>query len=159
METESTPTPTVPHVEPATPSLQPLEISFPLPKTPYTTLHIHLTFLATSTMVFLSTTTTGDSGGGGAGGTLKPMGSFVYAMPDRTNPRSTISTALYSSPGSIDYATRTAKILARRMGIPVYVGCNIDPVATGSTAEEEMEGFSKIVDVIMEKWQERERRQ
>lgn len=79
METES-PTPTVPHVEPATPSLHPLEISFPLPKTPYTTLHIHLTFLATSTMVFLSTTTTGESGG--EGGTLKPMGSFVYAMPD-----------------------------------------------------------------------------
>jgi hypothetical protein len=32
-------------------------------------------------MVFLSTTTPGDSGGGESG-TLKPMGSFVYAMPD-----------------------------------------------------------------------------
>ncbi|KAL1979204.1 hypothetical protein VTN96DRAFT_6515 [Rasamsonia emersonii] len=154
METES-PTPTVPHVEPATPSLHPLEISFPLPKTPYTTLHIHLTFLATSTMVFLSTTTTGESGG--EGGTLKPMGSFVYAMPDRTNPTSTISTALYTSPGSIDYATRTAKILARRMGVPVYVGCNLDPAAMGTVAEEEMEGFSKIVDVIMERWEGRNR--
>lgn len=80
METESTPV--IPHVEPATPSLHPLEISFPLPRTPHTTLHIHLTFLATSTMVFLSTTTPGDSGGGGSGSMMKPMGSFVYAMPD-----------------------------------------------------------------------------
>jgi hypothetical protein len=41
------------------------------------------------------------------------------------------------------------------MNIPVYVGCNIDPVATGSTVEEEMEGFSKIIDAIMEKWEGR----
>lgn len=93
METES-PAPTIPPVEPATPSLHPLEISFPLPKTPYATLHIHLTFLTTSTMVFLATTTTGESGGGGGpageGRMLKPMGSFVYAMPDvsgKSNPQ------------------------------------------------------------------------
>ncbi|OKL63858.1 hypothetical protein UA08_01115 [Talaromyces atroroseus] len=135
----------------ALPSLKPVEISFPLPKTPHTNVHIHLTFMATSTMVFLSTTTLGDSGS-----TLKPMGSLIYAMPDRTNPQSTISTVLYTSPGSIDYATRTARILARRMKIPVYVGCNIDPVVTGSTVEEEMEGFSKIIDTIMKKWESRE---
>jgi hypothetical protein len=74
----------------------------------------------------------------------------------RTNSRSTISTTLYTSPGSIDYATRAAKILARRMKIPVYVGCNIDPVVTGSTVEEEMEGFSKIIDTIMTRWESRE---
>lgn len=63
--------------EPASPSLKPIELSFPLPKTPHTTVHIHLTSMKTSTMVFLSTTTPGDSGS-----TMKPMGSFVYAMPD-----------------------------------------------------------------------------
>ncbi|QGA15000.1 hypothetical protein EYB26_002656 [Talaromyces marneffei] len=99
-------------------------------------------------MVFLSTTTPGDSGS-----TMKPMGSFVYAMPDRTNPKSTISTILCNSPGSIEYATRTAKVLARRTKLPVYVGCNMDPVSTGTTVEEEMEGFKKIVDTIMERWE------
>lgn len=71
----------------------------------------------------------------------------------RTDSRSTISTNLYSSPGSIDYGTRTARILARRTNLPVYVGCNVDPVITGTTVEEEMEGFSMMVDAIMTKWQ------
>lgn len=141
------------NVERVEPSVKPMEISLPLPRVPHTTLHIHLTFLATSTMVFLATTTPGDGAG-----TLKPMGSFVYAMPDRTNPRSTISTVLYSTPMTVDYATRTAKILARRMGVPVYVGCSIDTMATGTTAEEEMEGVAKIVEVIMQKWDEREKK-
>ncbi|KAF3392312.1 hypothetical protein DPV78_010741 [Talaromyces pinophilus] len=133
----------------ANPSLKPIELSFPLPKTPHTTVHIHLTPMKTSTMVFLSTTTPGDSGS-----TMKPMGSFVYAMPDSTNPKSTISTILCNSPGSIEYATRTAKVLARKTKLPVYVGCNIDPVSTGTTVEEEMEGFKKIVDAIMARWEE-----
>ncbi|KAL1978105.1 hypothetical protein VTN31DRAFT_964 [Thermomyces dupontii] len=140
-------------MESVSPSLQPMELSFPLPKTPHTTLHIHLTFLATSTLVFLSTTAPGDTVQGG--GPLKSMGSFVYSMPDRTNPASAITTTLFSSPGSIDYATRTSKVLARRTGLPVYVGCNLNPAALGSTAEEEMEGFSKIITTIMDKWQAR----
>lgn len=61
----------------ASPAPSPLEISFPLPKTLYTTLHIHLTFLDTTAMVFLTTTSAGESQG-----TTKPMGSFVYALPD-----------------------------------------------------------------------------
>jgi hypothetical protein len=74
----------------AAPSFNPIiELSFPLPKIPHTTLHIHLTLKATSTLVFLSTTAPGDFSEGdmfGAGGrtaaVLRPMGSFVYAMPD-----------------------------------------------------------------------------
>ena len=71
----------------------------------------------------------------------------------RTNPKSTISTILCNAGGSIEYATRTAKVLARRTELPVYVGCNIDPVSTGTTVEEEMEGFKKIVDAIMTSWE------
>lgn len=48
-----------------------------------------------------------------------------------------------------------AKILARRMKIPVYVGCSIDPTAIGLMAEEEMEGLTKIVNVVMERWERR----
>jgi hypothetical protein len=48
-----------------------------LPRTPDTIVHVLLTAMATSTMVFLSTTNPGDGGS-----SVKPMGSFVYAMPD-----------------------------------------------------------------------------
>lgn len=43
-----------------------------------------------------------------------------------------------------------AKILARKMKRPVYVGCSMN--FAGTTAEEEMEGFTAIVDQIMQRW-------
>lgn len=77
-------------VEHVPPRIQPQEISVPLPKSLHTTAHVHLTFLdgdgdkkrsdnnaPTSVMAFLTATTPGDSGV-----MAKPMGSFVYAMPD-----------------------------------------------------------------------------
>lgn len=87
----------------------------------------------------------------------KILSEHILTNIQRTNTRPALSTALYTSPASIDYATRTAKILARRMRRPVYVGCSIDTVAAGSTAEEEMEGLAKIVDEIMKKWDEKQR--
>lgn len=65
------------HEDRAPSVLKPLELSIPLPNIPHTNLHIHLTFLKTSLMVFLTTTTIGDSGV-----TTAAMGSFVYAMLD-----------------------------------------------------------------------------
>ncbi|EEQ84140.1 uncharacterized protein BDCG_00945 [Blastomyces dermatitidis ER-3] len=134
------------------PAIAPIELSFLAPKSLYTTVHIHLTFFATSTLLFLTTSSMGESGP-----TSKPMGSFVYAMPDRTKPKNTISTALYTSPSTVDYATRTARILSRRMDMPVYVGCSVD--FSDSTVEEEMEGLKKISETVMEKWQERKGQQ
>ncbi|KAL4880222.1 hypothetical protein BJY04DRAFT_191955 [Aspergillus karnatakaensis] len=137
--------------EAQSPSLptHPAELSFPLPKALHTTAHIHLTVLNSCTMVFLATSAPGDSTG-----SVKPMGSFIYAMPDRTSPRSTISTTLYTTASTEEYATRIAKILARRMGVPVYLGCSIDPTALGLLPEEEMEGLTKIVDTVMARWDE-----
>lgn len=66
------------------------------------------------------------------------------------NDRNVISTTLSSSGSSIDYATRMAKILARKMRQPVYVGCSMN--FAGTTAEEEMEGFTTVVDQVMQKW-------
>lgn len=60
-----------------TPSMKPLEVSFTLPKALHTTAHVHLNFLDHCAMVFLATSSPADSGGA-----TKPMGSFVYAMPD-----------------------------------------------------------------------------
>jgi hypothetical protein len=43
------------------------------------------------------------------------------------------------------------------MGVPVYLGCSIDPIALGLLAEEEMEGLTSIVDKVMTKWEARDR--
>ena len=53
-----------------------VQIAIPLTTNFHTTIHVHLTFFKTNTMVFVTTTAAGDSGG------LTPMGSFVYAMPN-----------------------------------------------------------------------------
>lgn len=63
-----------------------------------------------------------------------------------------ISTTLYSAPGSVEFAARVAKILARRTGRPVYAGCSINPAEFGLMVDEEMEGVQKIIEVIMERW-------
>ncbi|KKZ64919.1 hypothetical protein EMCG_09153 [[Emmonsia] crescens] len=129
------------------PAIAPIQLSFLAPKSLYTTVHVHLTFFATSTLLFLTTCSMGESST-----SSKPLGSFVYAMPDRTNPKNTISTPLYTSPSTLDYAIRTARILAHKMDMPVYVGCSVD--FSGSTVEEEMEGLKRILEIVMEKWQE-----
>lgn len=56
--------------------IEPIEISFPLPKAPHAVLHGHLTFDNGYSMVHLTTSELGDSSG-----SLAPLGSFVYAMP------------------------------------------------------------------------------
>lgn len=61
-----------------------------------------------------------------------------------------ISTALASSGSSLDYATRVAKILAKRMKQPIYVGCSVN--LAGTTVEEEMEGLVTAVDQIVHCW-------
>jgi hypothetical protein len=54
-----------------------LELSFLMPRSIFTNVHIHLNFFATSTLVFLTTTATGESHAA-----AKPMGSLVYGMPN-----------------------------------------------------------------------------
>lgn len=68
----------------------------------------------------------------------------------RINEKDIISTTLYESGSSIDYATRTAKILARRTTMPTYVGCSMN--FAGTTVEEEMEGLSKVIDTVLTSW-------
>lgn len=46
-----------------------------------------------------------------------------------------------------------AKILARKMKRPVYVGCSME--TTGLTVEEEMETFRKAVEVVMGQFEKR----
>ncbi|MCJ1439189.1 hypothetical protein MMC27_008580 [Xylographa pallens] len=116
-------------------------IALSLPRSPHTTLHIRLTRLETSTLVFLTTTDYATSASSSA------LGSFVYAMPNRLNSSDPLSTALFPVPSSIDFATRVAKILARKTGKPTYVGCSA--TFGGATVEEEVEGVKAAIAAIL----------
>ncbi|KAF4547540.1 Hypothetical protein D9617_40g012790 [Elsinoe fawcettii] len=126
------------------PAAEPIQLAVPQPFTPTARLHIHLTILATTLILFVT------SGGSDSGTSGAAMGSFVYAMPDRYNPTQPISTTLYTSPASQDFATRLAKVLAKRTGKAVHVGSSVSfaDAAQGGIVEEEMEGFKRIVDVV-----------
>ena len=65
----------------------------------------------------------------------------------RLNPSDPLSTALFPVPSSIDFATRVAKILARKTGKPTYVGCSATFGA--ATVEEEVEGVKAAIDAIL----------
>lgn len=64
----------------------------------------------------------------------------------------TLSTPLYTVESTIEFTTRLAKLLARKTAKPVYVGNSISfaSAGMGGTVEEEMEGFKKVVEVVME---------
>ena len=58
-----------------------------------------------------------------------------------------LCTALYTVPGSIDFATRVAKALARKTGIPAYIGCSVE--FSGATVEEEVDAVRVALEGLM----------
>lgn len=120
----------------------PMEMSFGMPRAPHIVVHAHLTRLQTSCMLHLTTSESGSPNPSTAA-----MGSFVYAMPDRFNERNTICTELFATEATVEFATRLAKILARRTMKPVYVGCSMS--MRDITTEEEMEVLKNIVDTTL----------
>lgn len=73
-------------------------------------------------------------------------------MTQRTNPNNILSTPLYAQESSIDFTTRIAKVLAKKMQMPVYVGNSISfaSAGLGGSVEEEMEGFKICIDTVVE---------
>ncbi|KAK5116512.1 hypothetical protein LTR62_008061 [Meristemomyces frigidus] len=134
-----------PIVNGAHPGAQPIELVIRLPQHQETKVHLHLTILATSIVLFVSTSILDATNSGAA------MGSFVYAMPDRYNPSTPISTPLYSAPASQDFSTRLAKLLVRKTGKLCYVGgsLNMSNASAGGTVEEEIQAFRAVVDVVV----------
>lgn len=67
------------------------------------------------------------------------------------NTGQTLSTPLYTYESSVEFTTRLAKLLARKTSRPVYIGNSIsfESAGMGGTVEEEMEGFKKVVEVVM----------
>ncbi|KAI0472117.1 hypothetical protein GGR56DRAFT_656987 [Xylariaceae sp. FL0804] len=123
------------------------QLSFPLPRSLDTKVHLRLTIKSKVIVLFL-TTAAADEGDRSA-----PMGSFVYALPDRYNPSQPLSTTIYSAEATLEFTTRLAKILARKTQMPVYAGNSISLASAGlgGTVEEEMEAFKKVVEVALEK--------
>jgi hypothetical protein len=124
---------------------KPLELAFTLPSNPHTKLHLQLTVHATTILLFVTTTTPENSS------QATPLGSFVYALPDRYNPSQPLSTAVYSITHTLDFTQRLAKLLARKTGRACYVGnsASFRDSVQGGTVEEEMEAFGAIVKVVM----------
>lgn len=123
------------------PILHPKQLAIPLPLTPHTTLHMQITTLDTSNLIFLTSTDPSSSA------SLSALGSFVYAMPNRLQPSDPLCTALCSQNGSIEFANRVAKILARRTEKPTYVGSSV--VFGNPTVEEEMARVRAVVDEVL----------
>lgn len=157
------------HSDASAPS-KPIELAISLPSSPGTRIHIHLTVLAATTLLFLTSASL-EAGTSAAAN----LGSFVMGMPDvrptalpqpcthqasmdvltmhavqRYNPSNPLSTALYTLPSSLDFTTRMAKLLARRTGLPCYVGSSVDlsAAAGDGSVEEEMAAFRAVVDVV-----------
>ncbi|PKS11662.1 hypothetical protein jhhlp_001813 [Lomentospora prolificans] len=136
-----------------------IELSFPLPRALDTRVYAHLTLREKSVVVFLTTSTTDD---------LSTPPSMVFHVNlhlyaeleeltalQRFNPNQPISTALYTQESNLEFATRIAKLLARRTQLPTYVGSslNLSNMGMGGTPEEEMEAFRKVIEVILDKTQ------
>lgn len=75
----------------------------------------------------------------------------LTSATQRTNPSDPLSTPLFTPQGTLDFTTRLAKVLTRRLKKPVYVGNSMSfaTAGMGGTVEEEMEGFRRVVEVVM----------
>ena len=140
-----------------------VQFSIPLPHSPDTRVYIHLTSQAKATVVFLTTAAADELG------TLTPMGSLVYALPDvragfwpgvgfhmltclqKRNPTQPLSTPLVVVEPTLDFTARFARLLAKRTGLPVYVANSVSlaSVGLGGVVDEEMEAFQTVVKAVL----------
>ena len=118
-------------------------VAIPLRLSAHTSLQVLVQPLAHTCMIFLTTTTP-------ASASPAALGSFVYSVPNRLQPAEPLCTTLYTQPGTIDFATRVAKIVAKRTGKPTYVGWSGELEAGGVQFEEHMEVYKQAVEAILE---------
>ncbi|KAJ4145614.1 hypothetical protein LMH87_004460 [Akanthomyces muscarius] len=123
---------------------QSVEVSIPLPKSLDTRIFIRVATLDKAVMVSLTTASQEETGA------TTPMGSMVYALPDRFNPQQPLATTIFTTEATLEFTTRTARILARRANRPVYVTNSMSFVnaGMGGTVEEEMEALKNVIDIV-----------
>jgi len=125
------------------PTETPVQLSISLPACPQTKLHIHLTPQPNTTLLFLTTATPETP-------QPPPLGSFVYAIPSRTG-KDILTTLIYIHEESVEFTTRVAKALCRRLGRPVYVASSvsISGAGAGGSVSEELESWKRVVDAVL----------
>lgn len=74
----------------------------------------------------------------------------------RFDDKQPLATTLFPSESSLEFTTRLAKLLVRRVQLPVYVtnSASFANAAMGGTVEEEMGAFKNIAEVILDKLKE-----
>ncbi|KAF8423411.1 hypothetical protein EV426DRAFT_710830 [Tirmania nivea] len=135
-----------------------LQLAVPLPHThPPVQIHLHLTISPCLLLLFLTTAAASPppphppSEGGAASRACTPLGSFVVAMPNPSNPAlNPLTTPLYAAPATLDTAARIARALAARTRRQVYVGSAVDLAAPGAaaSAQEVLEGIRRVVGCV-----------
>ncbi|KAI0854382.1 hypothetical protein F5Y00DRAFT_6002 [Daldinia vernicosa] len=128
---------------------EPIQLSFPLPRSLDTRIHLRLDIKSKVIMLFLTTVSADEED------QAVPMGSFVYALPDKYNPSQPLSTTIFAVEATLEFTTRLAKILVKKTQMPVYVGNSISFANTGlgGTVEEEMEALKRVVEISLDKLQ------
>ncbi|KAL7930611.1 hypothetical protein V8C35DRAFT_283367 [Trichoderma chlorosporum] len=122
-----------------------VQVSIPLPRSLDTRIFIRITTQARAILLSLTTVAQEDAAA------PRPMGSFVYALPDRFNHQQAIATTLFSAESSLEFTTRVAKLVARKAELPVYVtnSISLESMGMGGTVEEEMEAFKSVAEAIL----------
>ncbi|KAK3685659.1 hypothetical protein B0T22DRAFT_225622 [Podospora appendiculata] len=128
---------------------QPVSLSIPLPRSLDTRIYMQLTVKSRAVVLFLTTASAEETGA------PTPLGSFVYALPDRYNPDQPLSTPLCTVEPTIELTTRLAKLLAKKTRLPTYVGNSMSfaSAGLGGTVEEEMEAFKQVAGLVLSKLQ------
>lgn len=167
-------------LHPAPTAINPMQISFPMPHAPQIQVHAHLSVLQRCLMLFLTTSGGGGDGPAsqssmgsfvyampnvsssplGGHGLFAADGVWILTLArsrQRTHaasPPPPLCTTLYGSSSSssqLDFATRMARIIARKTGKPTYVGNSVSFASTGrgGAVEEEMDGLHRCIEVVM----------
>lgn len=126
---------------------EPIQLSLPLPRSLDTRIYIRLTVKAKAVTLFVTTASAEEAGA------PTPLGSFVYAIPDKYNPGQPLSTQLCTVEPTLDLTTRLAKLVAKKTQLPTYVGNSMSFANTGlgGTVEEEMEAFKQVAGLVLSK--------
>ncbi|KAK5656180.1 hypothetical protein OQA88_4940 [Cercophora sp. LCS_1] len=126
-----------------------VQLSLPLPRSLDTRIYLRLTIKSKAILLFLTTASADEAGA------PTPLGSFVYALPDKYNPAQPLSTPLCTVEPTLEFTTRMAKLIAKKTQLPTYVGNSISFASTGlgGTVEEEMEAFKQVVQLVLSKLQ------
>ncbi|KAL6862309.1 hypothetical protein J3F83DRAFT_762615 [Trichoderma novae-zelandiae] len=122
-----------------------VQVSIPLPRSLDTRVFIRVATQARAILLSLTTASQEELS------SSRPMGSFVYALPDRFNQQQAIATTLFSAESSLEFTTRVAKLVARKTQLPVYVtnSISLESMGMGGTVEEEMEAFKSVAEAIL----------